>query len=75
MFYFDYESAARKAGVSAETLSAWRAGFEQEYSRDDMMIELRLLRACQAAQGGEGQLERVIHALEDEFRQMDRLPV
>lgn len=73
MMYFDYESAASRAGVPAPVLAVWRAGFEREYPNDVMMVELRLLRACEAAQGAADQLESVIQALEDEFRQTDRL--
>ena len=68
MRYFDYESAARAAGVSDDMLRSWRAGFEREYPDDDMMIELRLLRACNAAAGPEN-FASVVHALEEEFAQ------
>jgi hypothetical protein len=67
MNYFDYEGVAREAGVPDELLKTWRDGFALEYPGDDMMIELRLLRACNAAQGGADRLASVAQALEEEF--------
>ena len=67
MDYFNYESVARDAGVSDDLLTSWRSGFAREYPGDEMMVELRLLRACNAALGGPGQLASVAQALEDEF--------
>ncbi len=67
MLYFDYEDAAQKAGVSTDLLRAWQDGFAREYTGDEMMIELRLLRACNAAAIGPEQLASVARALEEEF--------
>ena len=67
MFYFDYESVARKAAVPDDILKSWRSGFELEYPGDEMMIELRLLRACNAALGGPDRVASVAKALEEEF--------
>ncbi|MBI5091623.1 MAG: hypothetical protein HZB26_04170 [Candidatus Hydrogenedentes bacterium] len=74
MTYFDYQSTAREAGIPDDVLAAWRAGFEREYPQDAMMLELRLLRACQAARGGDDQRKRVVQALEEEFRLLDKMP-
>lgn len=49
MRYFDYQSAAREAGVPEITLKEWLEYFRREYPGDEMMVELRLLRACEAA--------------------------
>jgi len=65
--YFDYESVAREAGVPNHLVESWREGFSVEYPGDEMMIELRLLRACNAAMGGANRLESVAQALEEEF--------
>ncbi|MEK7794110.1 MAG: hypothetical protein AAB353_06255 [Candidatus Hydrogenedentota bacterium] len=67
MDYFDYESAAQEAGVPNGVLREWELGFQREYPGDDMMVELRLLRACAAAKGGVDQLDRVANALAQEF--------
>jgi len=44
MKYFDYKTAARKAGIPEEILSQWKAVFSREYPNDEMMMELRLLQ-------------------------------
>ena len=63
MKYFDYRSAARTSGIPDETLAQWEAIFRQEYPGDEMMVELRLLRACVAVQKTEGGLKKVAEAL------------
>lgn len=68
MKYFDYESAAREAGISESELNEWRKRFVQEYHEDTMMVELRLLRACQAVLRGEGTAKTVRQAIESELR-------
>lgn len=68
MTYFDYDSAAKKAGVPSDVLQTWETGFEQEYPRDRMMVELRLLRACRAAGEGTDQLQHIMRSLDEEFR-------
>ncbi len=70
MRYFDYEQSARQAGVPDKTLAEWREGFENEYPGDEMMVELRLLRACQAAMRGPEYLGRVTRDLAEEFAAM-----
>ncbi len=67
MTYFDFESAAREAGVSNDLLHRWLLGFTREYGGDEMMVELRLLRACNAAAASSEALTRVADALEAEF--------
>ena len=66
MKYFDYETPARKAAVPAGKLAEWRALFERQYRGDEMMVELRLLRACSAAGRGPESLQAVIEALDAE---------
>ncbi len=67
MEYFDYESIARKAGIPPERVTEWRDLFEREYHGDQMMVELRLLRACHAASAGPSALESVTQALASEL--------
>ena len=67
MNYFDYETVARKAGIPSERLAEWRDLFEREYHGDQMMVELRLLRACHAASAGPAALEAVTQSLASEM--------
>ncbi len=73
MRYFDYETVAQKAGVSDERLAAWRELFEREYYGDQVMVELRLLRACHAASEGPAALEAVTQALASEMAEESAL--
>ena len=66
MKYFDYETAAQKAVIAAEKLAEWRALFERQYHGDQMMVELRLLRACTAAARDPKSRQAVIEALDAE---------
>ena len=67
MDYFDYRTAARAAGISDELLASWRHGFECEYGDDSTMVELRLLRACNAVLMDGQDIEHVTEALAEEF--------
>lgn len=64
MNYFDYQTAARKAGIPEETLSQWKAVFSREYPNDEMMMELRLFRACEAAAKVPGGFREVDESLQ-----------
>lgn len=76
MHYFDYESKAREANIPDAMLTAWRDGFAEEYPDDEMMIELRLLRACSAVADGHESLDAVSRALEQEFAEnVDSAPL
>ncbi len=46
--YFDYETAAREAGLSDSDLERLKAKTRTDYPQDDMLFELRLLRTCVA---------------------------
>ncbi len=65
--YFNYECIAREANISDVLLQAWRDGFAREYPGDEMMISLRLLRACNAVISGAERLDVVARALELQF--------
>lgn len=60
MNYFDYESAAREANVTPETLQKIRALVENDFLEDEMMCELHILRACMAIQSGMVTLEEIL---------------
>ncbi|MBI4802110.1 MAG: hypothetical protein HY796_06265 [Elusimicrobia bacterium] len=52
MRYFNYEAAAREAGISDSQLAALSQLMRQEFPKDDMLYELHVLRACMAVRGG-----------------------
>jgi len=52
MEYFDYEEAAREAGLSADALRKIVDGARREFPADDMMFELHVLRTCMAIRQG-----------------------
>ena len=52
MKYFDYEEAARDAGLDAEQLQALCRLVREEFPGDEMMFELHVLRACHAVRDG-----------------------
>jgi hypothetical protein len=52
MHYFDYESVARDAQIAPEKLEELRQVIRQDFPRDDLMYELRLLCACMAIRDG-----------------------
>ena len=73
MKYFDYRSTARTNGVPDETLARWEAIFREEYPGDGMMVELRLLRACDAVGKVDGGLKEVDEALTAEGRSISSM--
>ena len=50
MRYFDYEKAAREAGISPQQVEELGRMIRQEFPKDEMMYELHLLRVCMAIQ-------------------------
>jgi hypothetical protein len=63
MHYFDYQSIAREANIPDITLKNWLEYFRKEYPGDEMMVELRMLRACEAAKPSALGLEAVEESL------------
>lgn len=59
MSYFDYETAAREAGLSEEQLTTVKEAMRREFPTDDMMWELHILRACLAIRDGHATFEDV----------------
>jgi len=45
---FEYQSLARRAGLSTEALGELESCVRRQYGSDEMMIELRLMRTLQA---------------------------
>ena len=62
MRYFDYEKAAREAGITEEQLKEVCASIRREFPKDDMMYELHVLRACAAVRDGRASLDDVLRA-------------
>ncbi len=52
MYFFDYVSVARDAGISDEDLEHIRRGVRREFPDDEMMYELHVMRACDAVKEG-----------------------
>jgi hypothetical protein len=46
--YFDYISAAKEAGLSADQIEQLDARWREDYGADENLLELRLLRICRA---------------------------
>jgi hypothetical protein len=59
-YFFDYETAAREAGIAAPALDKLRALVRKDFPNDDMMYELHVLRACMAVKNGRCSLQDVL---------------
>jgi len=57
MRYFDYDNAAREAGIPPDKLVELCRSIRQDFPKDDMMYELHVLRACMAIRDGHVRLE------------------
>jgi hypothetical protein len=62
MDYFDYESVAREAGISADQVAQIVAIMKGEFPHDPMMCELHVLRACMAIRDGRVTADQVLGA-------------
>ncbi len=51
-YYFDYETAAREAGIGPDVLEKLCANVRRDFPADDMMFELHVLGACMAVKQG-----------------------
>lgn len=60
MDYFDYQSAAREAGISDDLLACVVTAMKREFPRDPMMCELHVLRACMAVRDGHISVEQIL---------------
>ncbi len=60
MRYFDYESAAREAGIPEDKLQELVQIMQAEFPDDQMMAELHVLRACHAVLDGRATLDQVL---------------
>jgi hypothetical protein len=60
MRYFDYQSVAREAGISAEDLERLCSLIRQEFPGDDMLFELHVMRACKIIKDGPYTMEQVV---------------
>ena len=61
MYYFDYETVARSAGIPADKMEQLVKLFTLEEPCDAMLAELHLLRACMAIKSGRLTLEAALN--------------
>jgi hypothetical protein len=52
MAFFDYVPIAREAGISDEILQVLSEKVRRDFPKDDMLYELRMMRACMAVRDG-----------------------
>ena len=52
MHFFDFDTVASKAGISADSLAQLQEIMRGEFPGDEMMSELHVLRACMAIRDG-----------------------
>jgi hypothetical protein len=57
---FDYEAAAREAGLSDHELRAICGVVRDDFPRDDMLFELHVMRICLAIKEGRTTVARVL---------------
>jgi hypothetical protein len=58
---FDYVAAAKRAGIDPDDLDRLVALTRVEFPRDEMMVELHVLRTVQAVERGDVALSDVLH--------------
>ena len=51
-YFFEYETAAREAGIASDVLEKLCAIARRDFPADDMMYELHVLRACMVVKQG-----------------------
>ena len=61
--YFDYQKQASKLNVKPELLQELERVLREQYGRDEMMFELRMLRALSAIEEGATTIEEAIREL------------
>lgn len=57
---FDYVTAAKRAGVSAEDLERLTLMIRAEFPADEMMAELHILRAILSVERGDVTLDEIL---------------
>ena len=57
---FDYEAAAREAGLSDQELRGICALVREDFPRDEMLFELHVMRICIAIKEGRTTVARVL---------------
>ena len=57
---FDYVAAARRAGIPQDKLDRLCALVRSEFSHDEMMAELHILRAILSVERGDASLEEIL---------------
>lgn len=57
---FDYEAAAKRAGISQDELEKLCTLFRTEFPGDEMMAELHVLRAISSIERGDTTLDEIL---------------
>ena len=60
MHYFDYESAAKQAGIPDDKLALICELVRKDYPDDDNLYELHVLRACLSVRDGRTTVEKIL---------------
>jgi hypothetical protein len=60
--YFDYETASREAGLSADDLERLGEMVRREFPVDGMLYEFHVMRACDAIADGRWTVEEMLAA-------------
>lgn len=58
--YFDYVTVAREAGLTEDQIAALVERWRQDYGSDQNLLELRLLRVCNAIKKGACTFEQAL---------------
>lgn len=65
LHHFDYEAAAREAGINDVQLRAIERLFRADYPSDDMLFELHVLRVCRTVQNNPDILPEILREAEE----------
>ena len=60
MRYFDYQKVANDAEIPKDKLDKIYNAMKREFPRDEMMLELHVLRACMAVRDGHISLDLIL---------------
>jgi len=57
---FDYQRAAKRAGIAEEKLGRLRRQIREDFPHDEMMFELHMLRAILAVERGDASIDEIL---------------
>ena len=62
--FFDYQSPAKRAGISKGKLERLSCHIRDEFLYDDMMFELHMLRAIHAVERGDATIDEILRPVQ-----------